>query len=423
MKNIVFLSYNDNYGAGSAVYMFHKLLQEKGFNSKMLVLHKTREDDSVIKIYESRLKQKVYKLMDIIEDKIGLFDKNYQFYDRMRYAINSASTIEEKLEFEPDIIILGWISKFINLELILELSQKYSSKVYWMFTDMAPMTGGCHYKWSCIGYQQDCNNCPAVRYPYEKLPILNLEKKKSILSKIDIGILYLAPWFKEVVDKSPIFCGSKKLFINTSAILDEDIFIPLDKYKLRNKYKIPLDKKVILYSAVNINEQRKGYSYFIEAIKYYINLHANNNLCIVTIGDNSIDFNSHGIFNIEYIHFGIIKDFSILSEVINVADISISPVIEDMGPAMLIFYMLCGVPPIVFDVAIAKDVVQHKQSGYVAHMEDAVDIVNGIDYLLNLKSNEYEEMCFQCRNSVLTVYSKEIEDKHLKLFIEDLNND
>lgn len=423
MKKIMHLSYNDNYGAGSAVYMFHKSLEERGFFSRMLVLNKTRNDGSIIELDNNRFTQKCNKLIDIIEDKFKLFDMNYQFYDRMRYAIKSIISIEEKIGFKPDVVVIGWNSKFIDLKVLLEIKNKYNPKFYWMFTDMAPMTGGCHFKWDCEEFKNNCQICPAVAKLYSKIPHKNFEYKKDIIRKIGIDIVYLVPWVKDTIEQSSFFGKSKKFFYPASGIINEDIFVPMDKVFLRNKYHIPLDKKVVLYSAVNLTEKRKGFEHFIDSIRHYSESHSISDLLIITIGNESIDFENLGLSHIECIQFGIIKEIPILAEMINIADVCISPILEDMGPAMLLFYMLCGVPPIVYDVAIAKDVVKHLHSGYVAKMKDPLDIANGIDYILNLNANEYVAISKNCRDIVLSIFSKNIESEHMNLFIKEVLND
>ena len=419
--NVIHFSTYDRGGAGNAAYFFHKSLQKKGVNSRMLVLFKKKHDDSVIQVKVNKLVILFYQYITILQDKAGIFKKKYDFHDRMLYAVNSTRKIKKYIYEKPDVIVLSWISRFINLKLVLELQKKYNSKIFWIFTDMAPMTGGCHFSWDCEGYKYHCSICPAVIYPYLKLPIHNLQNKLEIINQLDITALILGPWFEQILSESKLFRNKKKMNLHISGVTDENIFYIKDKKKIKKLFGISSEKRVILYGAYQTKSYRKGYEYFVESIGQYSMTYDMSKISIITIGDQSIEFNIPDQ-EFEYRHLGIIPSQKELANAYNLADVIVSPVLEDMGPAVLVQAMLCGIPAVAFNVAIVKDIIGHKISGYIAKGKSSSDIVAGINYILNLSSTEYAKMQINARDSVLSIYSENIAQKQLQNFIKSIKS-
>ena len=62
MKIVNLSTYDLNGGAARASYRIHKEFQSQGIDSKMLVLHKTIDDNSVISVASSKLKNFASKI-------------------------------------------------------------------------------------------------------------------------------------------------------------------------------------------------------------------------------------------------------------------------------------------------------------------------------------------------------------------------
>ena len=71
-------------------------------------------------------------------------------------------------------------------------------------------SGGCHFNMYCNKYQQDCDNCHKIKYPFNKLPKLNLKK---IINKYKPEVLVQNNYVKKLFDKSSIFKKIKKYYI------------------------------------------------------------------------------------------------------------------------------------------------------------------------------------------------------------------
>lgn len=414
MKNILHISTSDSGGAGLVAYKFHKAIENMGINSKMLVMEKSTDDESVIQVETNKLIYKINSKKRKLEEKIGLINSKYYFYDKMNYSVNSDEVLERYIDFKPDVIVLGWITNFVDLKIIKKIANRYQCKVFWYIMDMAPITGGCHIIWDCSGYKNKCIDCPAVKFPFNKLPRKNYKNKIKFLKNLNIELLYTVPWVEELLNQSPLYRDSSKHFM--PVFFKEELF-NINNNTLRKKYSIPNDKKVILFGANTLEDKRKGFKYFLKSLKKLQNNCDINNILIVLIGKGDLDLKKMGI-NINFKNFGFIKTQKELSEIYKISDLFVSPVLADIGPSMVIESMLCGVPCVSFNQGVAQDIIQHMESGYIAEFKNSDDIAKGINYVLDLNKKEYNSLSIKARESAFRLYSNERFEKQLEKFIK-----
>jgi len=77
--------------------------------------------------------------------------------------------------------------------------------------------------------------------------------------------------------------------------------------------------------------------------------------------------------------------------------------------------LACGTPVVGFDIGGNKDMILHKENGYLANPFEPTDLASGIDWILQ---NDTPEILSQnSRNSVLKKYTmKDIAQKHLGVY-------
>lgn len=416
--NILILSYSDHGGAGSYVLDFHKNLLGMNQNVTMLCLHKITNTDKVIQYSKNKLKVKINKTYDLIENTLEIYKPEYEFHDRGRFVIENYNQIKDLMNIEKfDVLIVGWISKFISYDVIEQIYDKHSLKIYWLLLDMAPLTGGCHFPISCQKFKDSCNNCDAVNFDIfsSNKAFNNLKRKQDLIRKTNPTILYITNWIEEIISSSPIFKDQKKLFIQGN--LESSNFYFRNKEEARRVLKLPNDKKIILAGATDIKNKRKGYNNLLNAINIY-NKEYTNDFYILTIGENSIKFDK----SIKHIHLGFIKDKLNLAMAFSCADLFLSSVLDDLGPTMLLYACLAEVPCVSFNVALAKDIIDHKNGGYIADYMDDKDLAKGIDYILSLSKDEYDATRANSRKKVTELYSDDIQHKQYQLLINDFKH-
>jgi len=101
--------------------------------------------------------------------------------------------------------------------------------------------------------------------------------------------------------------------------------------------------------------------------------------------------------SIHYKHIGHLSGDSELVRAYQMADIFVSPSIEDSGPMMINESIMCGTPVVSFNMGVASDLVITNETGYLAMLRDAHDLANGIRELLTLSDKNYQLMKKNCR--------------------------
>lgn len=420
--NIIHFSTYDRGGAGEAAYRFHKILQMNGHQSLFFVIRKTLDDDTIIEI-DNKFLSFFSTFVNKSEDMLNFFDSNYSFFDREREVINNFKDIIDKIDFKPDAIVLNWISYFIDLKVVKDLQDHYEIPVYWQLMDMGPFTGGCHYAWDCEGYKNSCEKCPAILInSRKKMAEKILKDKMDIISQMDVSLFSGSAWTINEARTSALF---KKLKIyNLGISVDENTFRPLNKKQIRKKYNIPLDKKVIYFAASNIQEKRKGYFYLIEALKMLETKKELSDSVVLTAGQSEQADDLFKDLHVEHYHIGLLKGNHALAEGYNMADVFISPSIQDSGPMMVNESLMCGVPVIAFEMGVAVGLIENGVTGYKARLKDSKELSESILKLITLNDEDYQKMSKNCRElaektnsyeNIMKTFENIIEQQELSL--------
>ena len=251
--NILVISTGDQYGAWAVAYSLHRNLRACGNNSKMLVQRKTVPDADVIECPLPSLLRRAWNRARTPE-VLSRADPKYHFYnDSVKINYVSAGLLLKQIPFNPDAIIVLWISHFINAKNIHELSKTTGAPVLWYLMDMAPLTGGCHYAWDCDGYQKTCGTCPALHSSDTKdISYQSFERKLHYIRQTNLTVVSGTSWLTKQAEQSALFTGKKIVQIMLG--IDSDIFRPLDKCFGRTIFDLPMDKRIIFFGAKVIGE-------------------------------------------------------------------------------------------------------------------------------------------------------------------------
>lgn len=413
--NILNLAASDEGGAGLVCRNTNQFLIDKGYNSVLVVKESNSRNNNVFAFkkiplpgtWKFKLKEWGLKL-EIRYRKIVPFetDDRHSFFglhERKRHY--SAKKILKKVPFKPDVIVMHWVSGFVNSKTMKELVELTGAKMFWLMTDNAPITGGCHYPWDCKGFETDCSNCPGI---------LTKSKKKVVEKN-------LAFKKKNLPDNLELFAGSTSDYQRATHSLlfkerktrwlfppiDEKKFAPEGKEEARKHFGIKDNTRVIFYGASHFINQRKGGKFFLEALNI-INREVNDsdkpyhNFQIMIAGIDSKEYFSDvalPMFDVGFLNEdNLIKAFQ-------AADIFVSPSVEDSGPAMVLQSIMCGTPVVAFNTGIAMNVVEKGKTGYLANLSDAADLAEGLMYMLRLSDQELKTFSENCRQLVLNKYT------------------
>lgn len=413
---VLHFSTSDNRGAYSAAYRFHKNIINHGYESLFLVKRKTLDDDSIVQVNDELELNTMKKDFFLKAENLTNFNSKYYFIDRGKYSLNKIENFEKEVDFKPDVILLHWISSYLNLDLLTSIKEKYNNiQVFWYFMDMAPMTGGCHYAWDCEGYKKECLNCPAIKFLYKDWAHINFSRKIRILNQLNICAIAPTTWLKRQIEDSTLF--RNRPIYDLMLGVDETVFKPMNRLLIREKYQLLSSKKILLFRSTK--DPRKGMNILIQSLKLIVqsNVDFTNKVHIITIGD----FNPTKVLvslGLEHRHMGFILSQEILAEIYQIADFLVVPSLEDSGPMMINESILCGTPVVAFDMGVAGDLVKTGKTGYLARLGDKDDLAFGVQLLLSMTSKSYDEMRVNCRNIGLSKVSYKAQISHFLKIVQ-----
>ena len=353
---VVFLSYSDFKGGASiAAYSIFKAINKKNFFF-LTVEKKFKKSISIF----SNLKKFYINLLRILE-KVFVF-----FFDKKKFhqSLNIFNThIQNKIEnYNPDIINLHWVNRsMISLNEIYNLK----SKIILSLHDMWHFSSTQHY------FISEKNKSFISKYCW------NIKKK--IIYKKNVFFIAHNKWmFNEIIKRHPKL--KSKIFLSNNYPIDINLFKPRNKINLRKKYKLPLNKKIIFFSAQDINDERKGFKYFMKIVKKLSN---NKDLFFLSLGGN--DFNTEIYENYKHINFISNKRSS---ELYSLSDIFLCTSTIDNLPLTILEALSSGNLVISFDNGGAKYVL--KNIGYVfkiSKINNLIKLINNLDKKLLKKKS------------------------------------
>ena len=395
--NFVHFSTYDRGGAAQAAYRFHSNLIANGHDSLFFVKYKTVDDRTVLAPKKS-IFSSIPKIINRLKIKVHLLASKYCFYNETMGSGSFMNFHEyiEHIPFQPDAIILHWVSEFVDLRVIKQLQQHYRVPVFWYLMDMAPMTGGCHYAWECEGYLNTCENCPAVTWPQYQSVHRMLMHKKELLDHMAVTALAPCSWVRAQLERSTLF--RDKPIRDLMLAINHEVFMPGDKHAVRKKYGLNPAKKIIFFGASSFEDPRKGMRYIVEALKQLYRDHERlyEKLLIVTAGNPPAE-KLIQMIGFEHKHIGFLQGEQALAEGYQLADVYVCASIEDSGPMMINEAIMCGTPVVAFDMGVASDLIIERQTGYLAELKNIDDLKRGIESIIDLTDETYSFMSKKCR--------------------------
>jgi glycosyltransferase involved in cell wall biosynthesis len=396
-------------GAAIAAYRIHRGLQGIGIHSQLFVQKKTSNDPTVL-VSHSVFGEKNSAIRARLDWSPVYFYRNRE--PAFRSPAWLPNPVAKKIRaIDPDIVHLHWICDgFIPVR---EL-RKITKPLVWTFHDMWAMTGGCHYVGDCTKYQEQCGACPILRSQSScDLSSWVWKRKMRYWQDLDLTIVSPSRWLAQCAKNSSVF---KKYTVEVIPnCLDTSRFKPFDKIVARTDLSLPLDKKLILFGAVNaITDTRKGFLLLKEALNLLSASGNGTDTELVIFGDSK---NSEHLETTMKVHsLGKILNDARIPLLYSAADVFIAPSIQDNLANTVMESMACGTPVVAFNIGGMPDMIDHKINGYLAKPFECHDLADGISWIL--KNNELRLLLSEsARKKVIHEYeSGHIAQKYLKLY-------
>ena len=392
--NILIIGTTDILGGAAKVSWNIKCaLEEAGHTVSMFVADK-RSDDSKVKVIPRVTWQKYFNFIFATE----------RFVD--------TDWILETDEFKgADIVHCHNLhGRFFNLETMKKMSQ--IKPVIWTLHDEWAVTPHCAYTLEASDMINGLYICPSIdtqpRILWDNTNSLG-KWKNEIYSKSKLHIVTPSIWLKDRIEKTILNKQDIRLIHNG---IDTSKFCKMDKINARSKLNLPLDKKIILFLATDAkNNTWKGWRYTEEVINNFSN---NDDTIFLNVGNLS---QHNDTDKVRYV--GHINDLETLAQYYSAADMLLFTSIAENFPLVILEAMSCGLPIVSFDVGGVKEVVSHRENGYIAKYLDVQDLISGTEWIKSLNTIEIENMSKKSASKICDQFSvRKMTQKYISLYEE-----
>jgi len=379
-----------NKSAGSCALRLHVGLSEsKIVESRGVSLFEDHIQSSGIK-YLGKFPQIVALTNNWIERKKRSYDSSK--FGLYSYPVIGTDVSKLSTIVEADAIYIHWVQlgffDFASFEKLFKLDKK----LFVVMHDMWFMTGGCHYAVGCNLYEEGCQACPI--FPNDtSIASSQHALKQKLISQYGSNLEFITPslWLKNLALKSSLLKDQKIHFIPN--YFNSPHFKVESQSEARKLLSIDSTKLVVSFGAVNITSIYKGWKFLKKAFVHLKEMYSYDQLEVVIFGNGDlIEFQNSIDFKIHYL--GYLEDEEKIALAYKVSDVFVIPSILDNQPTTVVESLHCGIPVVGFNLCGIPEMIQHKETGYIAKAYDSMDLALGIQYCLknNLKAkpkNEY----------------------------------
>ena len=358
-------------GAAKVASSLKQELGKRGHTTSVFVGRKYSDENNI-------------KLLNDVRSVSGKVRRKLAYWLANDIDIFSSDHILKTPEFKnADIVHCHNLhSNYFNLVTLEKMAT--IKPVVWTFHDMWPITAHCAHSFDGKLKKSGFFSCPSLDI-YPPIAWHNekyLENKKAkIYSNSNFHIVTPSKWLAEKIGQSIL--KNKPLSVIYNGI-DTNIFKPLrsDLNKLRSDLGLPTDKKIILSVVKKRDDPWKGWPFIVEIAEQFKD---SKDIIFINIG--RIAGDGSNLLGIPPV-----SEEEILAKYYSAADILLYPSIADNCPLVVLEAMTCGLPVVSFNTGGIPELVEHKTNGYIAEYKNTNDLKVGIEYLLNLSSQEIEKM-------------------------------
>lgn len=273
--------------------------------------------------------------------------------------------------------------------------------------------GHCIYHFDCEKWKTFCKDCPNLDSPFplkRDSSAFEFSMKKHIIQNSNITAIVASKWMENKVTQSPIWQG--KTIHRLPFGINQDIFKPADKNKIRKDLNIPQDATVLMFRS-DISPF-KGLDLIKNALK---NLKTDKKIVLLTVAQKGKLKELKNKFDIR--EYGWLKDDELLAKLYQASDLFLMPSTQEAFGMMAIEAMSCKVPVLALTGTALPDVINSPQCGLAV---DADKFSTELQRLINtpeeIKERGEKSLTFAKEN-----YDKEVYiNKMINIYKEVIAN-
>jgi glycosyltransferase involved in cell wall biosynthesis len=300
--------------------------------------------------------------------------------DVMPARISSDQIIEAIETHSPDLVVIGNIhGASLSPAVIGDISSRWPAVQ--VVHDLWLLTGRCAYNGDCEKYLTGCDeDCPTP-HEYPSLAPSKIhpawELKQELMQRPDAPILAgLSSWTVEFIKKRfpRLATSPRPRLMNARCGLPQEFFNAPDQRAARQWLGLPEEKFIILFSASNLSDKRKGLTRLLEALQM-LQL---PDVLAVCIGHMDTGAPSDGV---AIRSMGYISDPAELAMCYAAADLFVSPSEMETFGQTFIEAAACGTPSVGYAVGGVPEALLEGVGGRVVTSVTARALADAIEEL------------------------------------------
>ena len=356
----------------------------------------------------------IEKILDNVTNRFG--------FQYCWFPFSSKNILQRLQAIQPDIVYLRNIhGGYFDTSLIEKLSKQ--APIVWTLSDMWSFTGHCAHSFGDMSWKNlDCG-CPDKSI----FPAIGrntgkwlLRRKKKIYERSNITLVTPSKWLNSLATLSPVFHNKKIVQIYNG--FDLNVFRPKNKDACRVSLDIPIDAKVLMFSARSISNQNpwKGGSDLLNILES-INKKTKTSIHLLILGDGELDW-LYRLKNFVIHHIGYVKNDILLATCYSAADVLLYPTRADNLPNVLLEAISCGLPCITSDIGGCGEIIDDSDNGYVLEATELELFASKANELLN-SPDKRQLFSVNARKSAEKYFSlQNMCQNYHKLFCETISN-
>src|SRR6266508_3684486 len=362
-------------GSGRSAFRLHSSLRDLGHGSRMLVGRRATNDRDVRPLKRSI----AWRAGDRVAGTVQLYNTHGSYFSHTALPL---------------------------------LSRR--RPVFWRLSDMWALTGHVAYSYDCERWRYGCGSCPYLH----EYPALSRDTtaalwrwKNEVYRRSKLTIVAPSRWIERLARESPLLSRFRIEWIPNGVDLEQ--YRPLDRREARVKLGLPSDGPVVLFSAPDISDRRKGGTVLNEALAKLLDL----DFGLLVAGANETPPFPRSFRSLLHLTDDAEIAFSYAA-----SDVFVLPTLAENLPNAAIESIACGTPCVSFDVGGMPDVVRQMETGYLAKLGDADDLANGVRTLLGDEELR-ARMSAKCREVAEREFSRDLEASRFVELYEEVARD
>lgn len=376
MKSIMLSQSDITGGAFIAAYRTHQSLTARGVHSRLWVNQKSSDDWTV-----SCPNGSVKGLVNRARPALGRYIPEKLFKDSestpRSYNLLPSSWVKKINQSNCDLIHLQWYnSEMLSIKDVANIKKPTVQTLHDMWTFCGAEHYTEHLRWR-EGYKS--SNKPNSLSGFDIDQYIWKQKAKHWTTPRHL--VAVSQWLADCVASSALLSQWPVSVIPNP--IDTTIWCPMDKTFCRELFNLPLDKTIITFGALGgaINP-RKGYDLLLEALKT-LNKDIDD-IHVVVFGQSKAQHTLDTVFPTTYL--GRLNDQYSMAALNNAADVFVSSATQEAFGQTSSEAQACGLPVVAFDQTGSVDIVEHKQTGYLAQWSNSADLADGIKWTMEQQS-------------------------------------